>query len=95
MGHRRLASLAFTISRATRPVAASAQDDTALDLGPLQIDSADAQTLLGNDEVTDAAPKERNPAFMADVFAGASSVAASGSAAIAQRTFLLTARSTF
>ncbi len=67
---------------------AVAQDSDPQYLGELRIDSAAAQNVLGNDEITEEELDERNPSTMADVFAGESSVTASGGAAIAQKVYV-------
>ncbi|WP_371156435.1 TonB-dependent receptor domain-containing protein [Jannaschia sp. 2305UL9-9] len=54
----------------------------------LRIEEEAAQNLLGNAQIDEAELEARNPATMADVFAGEASVTASGGAAIAQRTFV-------
>lgn len=70
------------------PSVLSAQETDPLFLGTLRIDSAAAQNLLGNAEITEDEIQARNPTSMADVFAGESSVTASGGAAIAQKVFV-------
>ncbi|MEM7519989.1 MAG: TonB-dependent receptor [Pseudomonadota bacterium] len=87
MGHNRLAALLITTALCA-PFAALAQDTSSIVLNEIRIDGADAQTLLGNDVITEEELAERNPATMADVFVGESSVTTSGGAAIAQRTFV-------
>ena len=67
--------------------AALAQDDTVF-LGTLRIDSADAQAVLGNDEITEDQIEERNPATIKDVFAGEAAITSSGGAPIAQKVFV-------
>ncbi|MEM1301864.1 MAG: TonB-dependent receptor [Pseudomonadota bacterium] len=88
MKNRVLAGLLLTsaLCQAT-PTWSQATDDTVF-LGTIRIEAADAQTLLGNDEITEEELENRNPATMADVFVGESSVTTSGGAAIAQRTFV-------
>ncbi|EAQ04704.1 TonB dependent-iron siderophore receptor [Pseudooceanicola batsensis HTCC2597] len=68
--------------------AATAQEADTQFLGTLRIDTAGAQTLLGNAEITEEEIEDRNPASAADVFVGESSVTASGGAAIAQKVFV-------
>ncbi|MEP2920863.1 MAG: TonB-dependent receptor [Sulfitobacter sp.] len=65
-----------------------AQDATEFDLGTLRIESAAAQAVLGNDEITEDEIESRNPSTVADVFAGESSITASGGAPIAQKVFV-------
>ncbi|EIE50158.1 TonB-dependent receptor [Salipiger aestuarii] len=65
--------------------AASAQDSEPTFLGTLRIEGAAAQSLLGNTEITEQDIEHRNPATVADVFAGESSVTVSGGAAMAQK----------
>lgn len=67
---------------------ASAQEPGPVFLGTLRIDVEAAQNVLGNDEITEEEIEGRNPATMADVFAGESSVTASGGAAIGQKVFV-------
>jgi hemoglobin/transferrin/lactoferrin receptor protein len=67
---------------------AYAQDDTAFDLGVLRIQTSAAQAVLGNDEITETEIEQRNPATVADVFAGESAITASGSAPIAQKVYV-------
>lgn len=57
-------------------------------LGTVRIDSAGAQNLLGNAEITQDELEQRNPAGMSGVFAGESSVTASGGPAIAQKVYV-------
>lgn len=64
----------------------AAQDVT--DLGVLRIGSAEAQALLGNSEITDEDIENRNPSTTKDVFAGESSITASGGAAIGQKVYV-------
>ena len=66
----------------------TAQDGNVLDLGTLRIDTAAAQNVLGNDEITEEEIENRAPATMGDVFKGESTVTASGGAAIAQKIFV-------
>ncbi len=65
-----------------------AQDADPLFLGTLRIESDAAQNVLGNDEITQEEVEQRNPAGVADVFAGETSVTASGGAAIAQKVYV-------
>lgn len=67
---------------------AYAQDETPFDLGTIRIEGAHAQSVLGNDEITDVEIEERNPATIADVFASESSITASGGAPIAQKVYV-------
>ncbi|MBU2962076.1 TonB-dependent receptor [Citreicella sp. C3M06] len=62
----------------------SAQDDATF-LGTLRIESEQAQSLLGNTEITEEELDDRAPASVADVFSGESSVTVSGGAAMAQK----------
>jgi hemoglobin/transferrin/lactoferrin receptor protein len=69
----------------------AAQENEAQDtlfLGTLRIATPEVQSLLGNEEITQEDLEDRNPATMADIFAGESSVTASGGAAIAQKVFV-------
>ena len=79
---------ALLLGTALSAAAVSAQEADPLFLGTLRIDSSAAQNLLGNDEITEEELDARNPATMAEVFAGESSVTASGGAAIAQKVFV-------
>ncbi|THH36681.1 TonB-dependent receptor [Aliishimia ponticola] len=81
----RLALSVLTCSVATL---ASAQDDAPLDLGTIRIQSANAQAVLGNDEITTEEIEQRSASSIADVFAGESSITASGGAPIAQKVFV-------
>ena len=65
-----------------------AQDGTAFDLGTIRIDADEAQALLGNEEIDAEDLKNRNPATTKDVFAGESSITASGGASIAQKVYV-------
>ncbi|MDO6591724.1 TonB-dependent receptor [Loktanella sp. D2R18] len=65
-----------------------AQDATITNLDTLRIESLEAQATLGNDQITAEEITDRNAATIADVFAGESSVTASGGAAIAQKVFV-------
>ncbi|MGJ8546000.1 MAG: TonB-dependent receptor domain-containing protein [Sulfitobacter sp.] len=60
----------------------------ALDLGTIRIQGADAQAVLGNDQITESEIEERNAATIADVFAGESAITASGGAPIAQKVYV-------
>ncbi|MFW2588052.1 TonB-dependent receptor domain-containing protein [Sagittula sp. SSi028] len=64
---------------------AQAQDTDAQYLGTLRIESAGAQNLLGNAQITEEEIEDRNPSTTKDVFAGESSVMVSGGAAMAQK----------
>ena len=66
--------------------AAIAQD--VVDLGTIRIGAPDAQAVLGNSEITEADIENRNPSSTKDVFAGESSITASGGAAIGQKVFV-------
>ncbi|TCM76559.1 TonB-dependent receptor domain-containing protein [Rhodovulum steppense] len=66
----------------------SAQQLDPVFLGTLRIEGAEAQALLGNDQITSEEIARRNPATVRDVFAGESSVSVSGGAAIAQKVFV-------
>ena len=79
--------MASALCQATSALAQSA-DEQPLFLGTLRIESADAQALLGNDEITEEEIEARNPSSTKDVFAGESSVTASGGAAIGQKVFV-------
>lgn len=65
-----------------------AQDADPFDLGTLRIESAQAQAVLGNDEITEEEIEKRNASTIADVFAGESSITASGGAPIGQKVFV-------
>ena len=85
MGHPvRAALLATTCVAATT---AHAQDDGVF-LGTLRIEAAQAQAVLGNDQITEDEIERRNPKTTKDVFVGESSISASGGAAIAQKVFV-------
>lgn len=86
MHHFRLSSLLLTTAL-TLPQLALAQD-APLDLGVLRINTADAQALLGNSEITEEQIEARNPSSTKDVFAGESSITAGGGAAISQKVFV-------
>lgn len=78
------------ISASYLPATASfAQEaDDSVFLGTIRIDTADAQALLGNDEITEEEIEQRNPQSVRDVFAGESSVTTSGGAAISNKVFV-------
>lgn len=86
MTNTTLASCLMLTTALCQGTAAYAQD--AVDLGVLRIGSAEAQALLGNSEITDTDIENRNPSTTKDVFAGESSITASGGAAIAQKVFV-------
>ena len=65
-----------------------AQDADPFDLGTLRIESAQAQAVLGNDEITEEEIEKRNASTIADVFAGESAITASGGAPIGQKVFV-------
>jgi len=67
---------------------AMAQDDSVLLLDEIRIEAADAQSLLGNDKITEDEIEARNPSSTRDVFAGESAVTTGGGAAIAQKVFV-------
>ncbi|MBB3995965.1 hemoglobin/transferrin/lactoferrin receptor protein [Sulfitobacter undariae] len=88
MTHTTAARIALSWLMCTTATFLYAQDDTAFDLGTLRIDSADAQAVLGNDQISDAEIESRNPTTVADVFAGESAITASGGAPIAQKVYV-------
>ena len=57
-------------------------------LGTLRIESSKAQALLGNEEIDEEDLENRNASTTKGVFAGESSIVASGGAAIAQKVFV-------
>ena len=89
MTSHRLAGLWMTTAlfAPTLTVAQSLSDEP-LFLGTLRIQSVEAQALLGNDTITEEEIEERNPTTLADVFAGETSVIATGGAAVAQKVFV-------
>ncbi|MDA5555433.1 TonB-dependent receptor domain-containing protein [Shimia sp. MMG029] len=69
--------------------AASAQDTGELfELEDIRIESDDAQSVLGNHEVSEEDIERRNPASISDVFDGESAISVSGGAAIAKKVFV-------
>ncbi len=80
--------IALAVLMCTTATFAHAQDDTPFDLGTIRIETAGAQSVLGNDEITEAEIEERNAATVADVFAGESAITASGGAPIGQKVFV-------
>ncbi|MCA2013570.1 TonB-dependent receptor [Cereibacter sphaeroides] len=71
------------------PVAAQSTEAAASTfLGTIRIDSHAAQAVLGNDEITEEEIDQRNPSSIRDVFAGVSSVQASGGASMATNVFV-------
>ena len=68
--------------------AAQAQEADPYFLGTLRIESSAAQALLGNEEIDEEDLENRNAATTKDVFAGESSITASGGAAIAQKVYV-------
>ncbi|MCZ4351705.1 TonB-dependent receptor [Roseovarius aestuarii] len=80
--------IALSVLMCTTATFAYAQDDTPFDLGTIRIETSHAQSVLGNDEITVEEIEKRNPATIADVFAGESSITASGGAAIAQKVYV-------
>ncbi|KRS18205.1 TonB-dependent receptor domain-containing protein [Roseovarius indicus] len=68
--------------------AAQAQEADPYFLGTLRIESSAAQALLGNEEIDEEDLDNRNAATTKDVFAGESSITASGGAAIAQKVYV-------
>ncbi|QHQ35143.1 TonB-dependent receptor domain-containing protein [Algicella marina] len=71
---------------AVLPTAVQAQN--AVDLGTLRIESTGAQSVLGNEVIDEEDIENRNPVTTKDVFAGESSVKASGGASIAQKVYV-------
>ncbi|WP_424934101.1 TonB-dependent receptor domain-containing protein [Amaricoccus macauensis] len=65
-----------------------AQESEPLFLGTLRIESTSAQSLLGNEEITEEDIDRRNPVTVKEVFDGESSVLVSGGAPIAQKVFV-------
>ncbi|KEJ88499.1 TonB-dependent receptor domain-containing protein [Sulfitobacter donghicola] len=82
---RRLALSLLMCSTATF---AYGQDATPFDLGTIRIETADAQAVLGNDEISQEEIENRNAATVADVFSGESAITASGGAPIGQKVFV-------
>lgn len=87
---RRPVSTKFLLTTAlcTCAATAQAQDTATVDLGELRIGTAEAQAVLGNDEITEEQIEERNANTIADVFAGESAITASGGAPIGQKVFV-------
>lgn len=56
-------------------------------LGEIRIESQPAQSVLGNQEITNEDIERRNPSTMRDVFNGETSVTTSGGASIAQKVY--------
>ncbi|KJZ18666.1 TonB-dependent receptor [Loktanella sp. S4079] len=83
---KKTAVLAVLLATASSAVLAQSTDP--VDLGAIRIEGASAQTVLGNDAITEEEIAERNAATIADVFAGESAVTASGGAPIAQKVFV-------
>lgn len=78
--------LSSSLITASMAIAQDAEDGEFL--GEIRIDSAPAQTLLGNQEITSEDIERRNPATMRDVFNGETSVTGSGGASIAQKVYV-------
>ena len=72
----------------TTATGALAQDDTPYHLGTIRIETTEAQDVLGNDTISEEEIEQRNAGNIADVFAGESSVTASGGAPIGQKVFV-------
>lgn len=68
--------------------ATAAEETDPLLLDEIRIESAEAQTLLGNDQITTEEIEARNPSSTKDVFVGESSVTTGGGAAIAQKVYV-------
>lgn len=90
MGQIRLVGRLLMTSALCAASAGWAQDqgDDTVFLGTLRISAPDAQALLGNDEITQEEIESRNPSTTKDVFAGESSITASGGAAIGQKVYV-------
>ncbi|WP_235860211.1 TonB-dependent receptor plug domain-containing protein [Tritonibacter mobilis] len=68
---------------------AGAQDASGvIELEEIRVEAADAQTLLGNDEITEDEIEARNPSSTKDVFVGESAITTGGGAAIAQKVYV-------
>lgn len=80
--------IALTLLTCSTSTFAYAQDSTAFDLGTIRIEGANAQAVLGNDEITQDEIESRNAATVADIFAGESAITSSGGAPIAQKVFV-------
>lgn len=65
-----------------------AEESEPLLLDEIRIESAEAQTLLGNDQITAQEIEARNPSSTKDVFVGESSITTGGGAAIAQKVYV-------
>lgn len=68
--------------------AAGAQESDVLVLPEIRIEAVEAQSLLGNVQITEEEIEERNPSSIRDVFDGEASVTASGGASIAQKVYV-------
>ena len=86
MSMKKTAVVAVLLATASSAVLAQSTDP--VDLGAIRIEGASAQTVLGNDAITEEEIAERNAATIADVFAGESAITASGGAPIAQKVFV-------
>ncbi len=80
--------IALSVLLCTTATFAYAQDNSVFDLGTIRIESAGAQAVLGNDEITQDEIESRNAATIAGVFAGESAILASGGAPIAKKVFV-------
>lgn len=81
-------SITLSFLLCTTATVAFAQDDTPFDLGTIRIETTGAQSVLGNNEISEEEIEERNAATVADVFKGETSITASGGAPIAQKVFV-------
>ncbi len=70
------------------PLSAFGQDSTPLLLDTIRIEASDAQSVLGNDVITEEELDARNPSSTKDVFVGESAVTTGGGAAIAQKVYV-------
>lgn len=80
-------SLALLLAGTALCHPAWAQDEP-FDLGAIRIGAPDAQSLLGNDRIDAEEIENRNASSTKDIFAGESSITASGGAAIGQKVFV-------
>lgn len=88
--HKRLFVPMAALAAALGPDAAAQEADTAgITLLPtIRIDSSGAQSLLGNDTISEEEIERRNADSVRDIFAGESSITTGGGAAIANKVFV-------
>ncbi|WP_413220194.1 TonB-dependent receptor domain-containing protein [Tritonibacter mobilis] len=85
---KKLTALLLTTAMPFATTAGAQDASGVIELEEIRVEAADAQTLLGNDEITEDEIEARNPSSTKDVFVGESAITTGGGAAIAQKVYV-------